>query len=128
MAVIYFVTYADVATRHEAGRLANYATVPLTFARLHNRRSRYRIFAVSDYSSLLLSAGRSFSLYDLPVIFTSVQWWHTLSAIALAATSSPNTPAQPPIPTFVVMIVERCSYRVDTSWNMRSAPCSSMLR
>ena len=64
---------------------------------------------MSVYSPLLLSAGRSFSLYDLPVIFISVQWRRTLSAMALAATSSPNTLAQPPILTFVVMIVERCS-------------------
>jgi len=40
---------------------------------------------------------------------TRWQWWHTLSAIALAATSSPNTLPQPLIPTLVVMIVERCS-------------------
>jgi hypothetical protein len=52
------------------------------------------------------------SLYDLPVIFIRVQWWQTLSAMALAATSSPNTFAHPPIPTVVVMMVERCPYRV----------------
>ena len=34
------------------------------------------------------------------------QWWQTRSAIALAATSSPNTFPQPPMPTLVVMIVE----------------------
>ena len=49
------------------------------------------------------------SLYDLPVIFTITQWWQTLSAMALAATSSPNTLAHPPMPTFEVMIVDLCS-------------------
>ena len=49
------------------------ATVSPSVALLHNRQSRYRAFAIFDYSSLLLSAGRSLSLYDLPVIFISVQ-------------------------------------------------------
>ena len=49
------------------------------------------------------------SLQDLPVILIRVQWWQTLSAMAPAVTSSPNTFDQPPIPTLVVMMVERCS-------------------
>lgn len=43
------------------------------------------------------------------MILMTWQWWQTRSAIALAATSSPNTFPQPPMPTLVVMIVERCS-------------------
>ena len=107
---------------------ADCATVSAPVAPTHMRHANQRTLAVFGYSSFLFSAGRSLRRYDLPVIFSIVQWWQTLSAMALAATSSPNTPAQPPIPTLVVMIVERCSYRVDTSWNMRSAPCSSMSR
>lgn len=49
------------------------------------------------------------SLWERPVILTMWQWWHILSAIALAATSSPKAFAHPPMPTFVVIIVERCS-------------------
>lgn len=37
------------------------------------------------------------------------QRWHILSAIALTATSSPKAFAHPPMPTFVAIIVERCS-------------------
>lgn len=43
-----------------------------------------------------------------------LRWWQILSAMALAATSSPNTLAHPPMPTLVVMIVDLCSYRVLT--------------
>lgn len=50
------------------------------------------------------------------------QRWQTRSAIALAATSSPNTFPQPPMPTLAAMIVERCSQRVEMSWKSRSAP------
>ena len=107
---------------------ADCTTVSVPVAPTHMRHANQRTLAVFGCSSFLFSAGRSLRRYDLLVIFSIVQWWQTLSAMALAATSSPNTPAQPPIPTLVVMIVERCSYRVDTSWNMRSAPCSSMSR
>lgn len=62
------------------------------------------------------------------MILMTWQWWQTRSAIALAATSSPNTFPQPPMPTLAVMIVERCSQRVEMSWKSRSAPPSPMSR
>ena len=89
--------------------LATFANIPMPDAPMAMRHARQRIFTGSGQSPLLLSAGRSLSLYDLPVIFIRVQWWQSLSAIALAATSSPKTLAQPPMPTFVITIVDRCS-------------------
>ena len=43
------------------------------------------------------------------MILSIVQWWHTRSAMAAAVTASPNTSAQRPTATLVVMTVERCS-------------------
>lgn len=83
---------------------ADYATLSPASARPYNRRLRYRAFAAFDHPSLLLSAGRSLSLHGLPAILTRMQRWHTLSAMALAVTSPPNTLAQPPMPTSAVMI------------------------
>lgn len=59
---------------------------------------------------------------------TMWQWRRALPAMALTATSPPNTFAHPPIPTFVVMMVDLCSCLVLVSWNSRSEPPSSMSR
>ena len=62
------------------------------------------------------------------MIFSTVQWWHRRSAMALATTGSPNTFAHAPIPTFVVTTVDLLSYLLETSWNSRSAPSLSTSR
>lgn len=54
-------------------KIVNRATISSSLAQLCNRHSRHRTFTTFDYSSLLLSAGRSLSLYDRPVIFSNVQ-------------------------------------------------------
>lgn len=88
---------------------ANRAKESAPVAQTDFRQFRQRAPAASGYPASLLSRGRSFSRWDLPVILMTWQWWHTRSAIALAATSSPNTFPQPPMPTLAVMMVERCS-------------------
>lgn len=61
------------------------------------------------FCSSSLYTGTSLSLWERPVILTMWQRRHILSAIALAAISSPKAFAHSPMPTFVVIIVERCS-------------------
>ena len=54
-------------------KIVNRTTISSSLAQLHNHHSSHRTFTTFDYSSLLLSAGRSLSLYDRPVIFSNVQ-------------------------------------------------------
>lgn len=115
---VFFTVFANVL-----------APIPPT----HIHRLRQRTFTTSGWLAPSFPSSSpidtSFSLYDLPVILTSVQWWHRRSAIALAVTLLPKTSPHLPTGTFVVTMVERPStYLLFTSWNSRSAPSFPMSR